>query len=67
MMSLFTRGGGSKLVPKCTYPLAGLACVSRVYTEYGVFASGPDGVRVLSTAGITAEELQARIPVELHW
>ena len=66
MMSLFTKGGESKLVPECTYPLTGLACVSRVYTEYGVFATGPDGVRVLSTYGITADELQDRMPVELH-
>jgi 3-oxoadipate CoA-transferase, beta subunit len=54
-------------VPKCTCPLTGLACVSRVYSEYGVFASGLEGVRVLSSYDITAEELQARIPVELHW
>ena len=67
MMSLFTKGGESKLVPKCTYPLTGLACVSRVYTEYGVFASGLEGVRVLSSHGITPEDLQARIPVDLHW
>jgi 3-oxoadipate CoA-transferase beta subunit len=67
MMSLFTKGGESKLVPKCTYPLTGLACVSRVYTEYGVFATGLDGVRVLASYGITVEELQARIPAELHW
>ena len=46
MMTLFTKDGESKLVAECTYPLTGLACVSRVYTDYGVFATGPDGVRV---------------------
>ena len=66
MMSLFTKGGESKLVQDCTYPLTGLACVSRVYTEYGVFATGRNGVRVLSTYGITADELQNRMPVDLH-
>ena len=66
MMSLFTKGGESKLVQDCTYPLTGLGCVSRVYTEYGVFATGRNGVRVLSTYGITADELQNRMPVALH-
>ena len=54
-----------KFLSACTYPLTGLGCVSRVYTEYGVFATGPDGVRVLSTYGIAAAELRDRMPVEL--
>jgi 3-oxoadipate CoA-transferase beta subunit len=65
MMSLFAKDGSPKLVPECSYPLTGLACVSRVYTEYGVFATGPDGVRVLSTFGITVDELQNRMAVKL--
>ena len=65
MMSLFTKNGESKLVGACTYPLTGLTCVSRVYTEYGVFATGTDGVRVLSTYGTTVADLQNRMPVKL--
>ena len=65
MMSLFTKGGESKLVGECTYPLTGLACVSRVYTEYGVFATGPDGVRVRELYGIAVEELVNRLDVQL--
>ena len=63
MMSLFDRSGAPKLVPSCTYPLTGLACVSRVYTELGVFLIEPDGVRVRETHGTTVGELAARLDV----
>ncbi|MFH8449515.1 3-oxoacid CoA-transferase subunit B [Streptomyces fungicidicus] len=66
MMKLFTRDGTPKLVPACTYPLTGAACVHRVYTDHGVFATGPDGVRVLETYGVTAAELGERLSVELR-
>src|ERR687889_955787 len=46
MMTLFAKDGTSKLVPRCTYPLTGVHCVSRVYTDYAVFQMDPDGVRV---------------------
>jgi 3-oxoadipate CoA-transferase beta subunit len=52
MMSLFTRDGRPKLVPECTYPLTGLGCVSRVYTDHAVFLISADGVRVRETYGI---------------
>jgi len=44
MMELLTKDGRSKLVPECTYPLTGLHCVSRVYTDYAVFEIQPGGV-----------------------
>jgi len=44
MMELLTKDGRSKLVPECTYPLTGLHCVSRVYTDYAVFEIQPRGV-----------------------
>jgi len=37
MMELTTREGRSKLVETCTYPLTGVRCVSRVYTDLAVF------------------------------
>lgn len=46
MMELLTKSGQSKLVERCTYPLTGLACVSRVYTDVAVFDITPDGVVV---------------------
>lgn len=65
MMTLFTKKGESKLVPACTYPLTGVGCVSRVYTDHAVFDIQPDGVHVLSTYGITLAGLRERVPVEL--
>jgi 3-oxoadipate CoA-transferase beta subunit len=61
MMSLFTRRGESKLVEQCSYPLTGRGCVSRVYTDHGVFAIGRDGVDILETFGSSAAGLAARL------
>ena len=65
MMSLFTGAGESKLVPACTYPLTGQACVTRVYTDYAVFLIGPEGVVVRETYGISFGELANRVSVPL--
>ena len=46
MMSLLSRDGTAKLVPECTYPLTGVACVSRVYSDLAVFLIEDDGVVV---------------------
>jgi 3-oxoadipate CoA-transferase beta subunit len=51
MMELTTREGQSKLVPQCTYPLTGVRCVSRVYTDVAVFDIRADGVYVIETFG----------------
>lgn len=62
MMELFTRSGEPKLVPSCTYPLTGLACVSRVYTDRAVFLVGDGQVRVRETFGTTFADLRASLP-----
>lgn len=66
MMSLFAKDGSAKIVPECTYPLTGVGCVSRVYTDHGVFAVGPDGVTVLETYGVSFDELAERMDVPLQ-
>ena len=65
MMTLFTKKGDAKLVQACTYPLTGVACVSRLYSDYAVFDLRPDGVRVLATYGMSLADLRDRVPVEL--
>lgn len=65
MMGLFTKSGEPKLVPRCTYPLTGVRCVSRVYTDHATFDIGPDGVRVRETYGVTVDVLGARLDVPL--
>lgn len=66
MMTLFAKDGAAKLVPSCTYPLTGLGCVSRVYTDLAVFDIGGDGVTVRDTYGISRAELAARLDVPLR-
>ena len=60
MMDHQTKTGESKIVPECTYPLTGMACVDRIYTDLAVIEITSDGLRVLEMApGLTFEELQA--------
>jgi 3-oxoadipate CoA-transferase, beta subunit len=66
MMTLFAKDGSPKLVPQCTYPLTGVGCVDRVYTEVGVFALEDGAVRVVETFGTSVDELRERLEVELR-
>jgi 3-oxoadipate CoA-transferase beta subunit len=65
MMTFLTTDGASKIVETCTYPLTGVGCVTRVYTDKAVFLTGPRGVTVRETFGCTLEELQELVPVPL--
>lgn len=42
MMDLFTKTGECKIVEQCTYPLTGLGCVERIYTDMAVFELSAD-------------------------
>jgi 3-oxoadipate CoA-transferase beta subunit len=58
MMDLLTKQGASKLVAHCTYPLTGVACVKRVYTDLATFACTPAGLRLIDTVdGLDRAEL----------
>lgn len=66
MMEHTTKAGEPKLVERCSYPLTGLACVSRVYTELAVLDLTPQGVHVRELApGLTLAEVQAKTGVPL--
>lgn len=65
MMTLIAKDGTPKLVPECTYPLTGLGCVDRVYTELATFEIASDGVRVLALHGPTYDELVELLDVPL--
>jgi 3-oxoadipate CoA-transferase beta subunit len=66
MMEHCTKAGESKIVPRCSYPLTGLACVSRVYTDLAVLDITPAGVQVLDLCnGLSAAALQALTAVPL--
>ena len=65
MMTLLAKDGSPKLVPECTYPLTGVACVDRVYTEVATFEIADGTVRVLATHGLTFDELADLLDVPL--
>ena len=65
MMSLFTKDGAPKLVADCSYPLTGVGCVDRVYTEHAVFELTAEGVVVRETFGTAYDELAERLDVPL--
>ena len=59
MTDLLTKTGGSKLVAACTYPLTGVGCVSRVYTDHAIFDITTDGFAVRELFGDnTVDELR---------
>jgi 3-oxoadipate CoA-transferase beta subunit len=60
MMTLFAKDGSPKLVERCSYPLTGLACVDRVYTDHAVFGITDRGVEVIETFGTGLDELRER-------
>lgn len=67
MMDLFNKDGAAKLVSACSYPLTGLRCVSRVYSEYAVIDidTVAGTIRARETFGISIAELAERLPVRL--
>jgi 3-oxoadipate CoA-transferase beta subunit len=61
MMDHQTKGGESKIVANCSYPLTGVRCVNRIYTDLAVIDVTPEGLAVVETVdGLAFDEL-ARI------
>lgn len=65
MMRLLARDGSAKLVRECTYPLTGVGCVSRVYTDLAVFLIDERGVAVRELFGIAPDRLQDLLNIPL--
>ncbi len=66
MMDLLTKQGQSKLVAQCSYPLTGIGCVKRVYTDLGTLACTPNGLLVIDMVpGLTLEALSELIGLPL--
>lgn len=66
MMTLFAKDGSPKLVPECTYPLTGVGCVDRVYTDHAIFDLDLDGAVVTETFGISYDDLADRLDLPLR-
>ena len=66
MMEHQTKSGESKVVVQCSYPLTGIGCVSRIYTDLAVLDVTPDGLSVREIlSDISFEELQQLTGVPL--
>jgi len=63
MMEFLTKEGRAKLVHRCSFPLTGLACVSRVYTDLAIFELVGGQAQVIDMApGLLLQDLQALTP-----
>lgn len=59
MMDLVSKAGECKVVQACSYPLTGLACVKRIYTDLCTLECTPQGLRLIDTVpGLSHEELE---------
>ena len=66
MMDLLTKNGVSKIVERCSYPLTGIACVKRVYTDLATFFCTTQGLQLLDVVdGVDRDELEAILGVPL--
>ncbi|MBM3362211.1 MAG: 3-oxoacid CoA-transferase subunit B [Betaproteobacteria bacterium] len=62
MMDLLTKTGQSKVVAQCTYPLTGIGCVKRIYTDLATLECSPAGLRLIDLVdGLSHAELQSRV------
>jgi len=54
------RDGSSKLLPACSLPITGLACVKKIVTDLAVLEITDQGFRLLERApGVTVEDIKA--------
>lgn len=68
MMEHLDKQGRSKVLPQCSYPLTGLGCVSRVYTDLATLEITAEGVKVIELVGdIDTAALQAATSVPLDF
>ena len=67
MMEHLTKSGESKIVPVCSYPLTGVGCVSRIYTDLATIDVTKQGLRVIDMVeGLDLAELQRLSGVPLQ-
>ena len=59
MMDLLTKKGDSKVVAQCTYPLTGMDCVKRIYTDLATLECTPQGLKLIDKIeGLAHAELE---------
>jgi len=59
MMDLLTKQGASKVVRECSYPLTGIGCVRRIYSDLATLECTPQGLRLIDKVeGLELAELE---------
>jgi 3-oxoadipate CoA-transferase beta subunit len=59
MMDLLSKRGESKVVAQCTYPLTGIACVKRIYSDLATLQCTPEGLKLIDKVdGLAHAELE---------
>jgi len=59
MMDLLTKQGQSKVVRECTYPLTGMGCVKRIYSDLATLECTPEGLQLIDMVeGLGHAELE---------
>jgi 3-oxoadipate CoA-transferase beta subunit len=69
MMDLLTKKGESKVVSQCTYPLTGIGCVKRIYSELATLECTPQGLQLIDVVdGLSLDELSRLVglPIRAH-
>ncbi len=62
MMDLLSKKGESKVVAQCSYPLTGIACVKRIYSELATLECTPQGLKLIDKVeGLAHAELEKLI------
>jgi 3-oxoadipate CoA-transferase beta subunit len=62
MMDLLTKKGESKIVKECSYPLTGLGCVKRIYSDLATLECSPKGLKLIDKVdGLSHDELEQLI------
>jgi 3-oxoadipate CoA-transferase beta subunit len=62
MMDLLTKKGESKIVAECTYPLTGIGCVKRVYSDLATIECTPSGLKLIDKVeGLEHAELEKQV------
>lgn len=60
MMTHQTKNGHPKIVKSLSFPVTGLSCIDRIYTEYASIDVTEEGLQVIDIVeGMTLEDLQA--------
>ena len=66
MMDLLTKQGESKIVKQCSYPLTGIGCVKRIYTDVATIEVTDQGLKLIdSVEGLDKAQLEKMIGLAL--